>query len=197
MTRNAPRFRIPFVLAALLAAGPAFAADYVQAPGSKLAFATKYQGDVFVGTLPEFSTRLRFDPARLDAASLDVTIPLANAAIDNPDGTEALRGNDFFNVAQFPQARFVANRFRSLGGNRYAADGTLTLRGASRPVTLEFTWTPGTRPVLTGSATVKRLDFDVGGGDWADVELIPNEVAVSTRVVLMPEKPSAGSAPSP
>jgi polyisoprenoid-binding protein YceI len=188
MARNVSHFRLSLALAALFVAMPAFATDYVQASGSKLAFATKYQGDVFVGTLPEFSTRLRFDPAQLDAASLDVTIPLANASIDNPDGTEALRGRDFFNVAQFPHARFVADRFRSLGGNRYAADGTLTLRGASKPVTLEFTWTPGVRPVLAGSATVKRLDFGVGGGDWADVELIPNEVAVSTRVVLVPAK---------
>ena len=34
-------------------------------------------------------------------------------------------------------------KFRSLGGNQYAADGTLSLRGVSKPVTLTFTWTPG------------------------------------------------------
>lgn len=188
MIRDIARLRASFALAALLAVAPAFASDYVQAPGSKLVFATEYQGEVFVGTLPDFSTRLRFDPARLDDASLDVTIPLANASIDNPDGTEALKGRDFFNVAQFPQARFVASRFHHLGGNRYAADGTLTLRGASKPVTLEFTWTAGARPVLAGKATVKRLEFGVGGGEWADTDLIPDEVAVSTRVVLRPAK---------
>ncbi|HEY5612417.1 MAG TPA: polyisoprenoid-binding protein, partial [Lysobacter sp.] len=46
----------------------------------------------------------------------------------------------------------------------------------------------GARPVLTGKATLKRLDFGVGSGDWADTDLIPNEVAVSTRVVLAPAK---------
>jgi len=35
---------------------------------------------------------------------------------------------------------------------------------------------------------VKRLDFGVGGGDWADTALIPNEVAVSTKVVFAPAK---------
>jgi polyisoprenoid-binding protein YceI len=188
MAREIARVRASLALAALLVITPAFAADYVQAPGSKLAFATKYQGEVFVGTLPGFSTRLRFDPAKLDAASLDVTIPLSDASIDNPDGTDALRGRDFFDVARFPQARFVARDFRRLDGNRYAADGTLTLRGASRPVTLEFTWSPGARPVLAGSATVRRLDFGVGGGDWADTGLIPDEVAVSTRVLLEPAR---------
>lgn len=173
------------MLGALLA-GPALAADYVQAPGSSLAFATKYQGEVFVGKLPGFVTTLRFDPERLDDAKLDVTIPLAQATVDHPDGTDALRGRDFFDAAQFPQARFAATRFRALGGDRFAADGTLSLRGVSKPVTLEFTWTPGATPVLAGRATVPRLAFGVGGGDWADIDLIPDEVAVSTRVNLAP-----------
>jgi polyisoprenoid-binding protein YceI len=42
--------------------------------------------------------------------------------------------------------------------------------------------------VLTGKATVKRLDFGVGGGDWADTSLIPNEIAISTKVLLAPAK---------
>jgi len=170
------------------AATSSFAADYVQAPGSTLTFATDYQGEVFVGRLPSFSTRLSFDPTRLAGSKLDVTIALASVTVGDPDGDDTLKGGDFFNVAQFPQARFSASTFRSLGANRYAADGTLSLRGASRPVTLTFTWTPGARPVLTGKATLKRLDFGVGSGDWADTDLIPNEVAVSTRVVLAPAK---------
>lgn len=175
-----------FALVASLLAAPSFAADYVQAPGSSLAFATKYQGEVFVGKLPGFATTLRFDPQRLDDARLDVTIPLAQATVEHPDGTEALRGRDFFDAARFPQARYTATRFRALGNNRYAADGTLALRGVSKPVTLEFEWTPGARPVLAGRATVPRLAFGVGGGDWADVDLIPDDVAVSTRVNLAP-----------
>ena len=41
---------------------------------------------------------------------------------------------------------------------------TVRKRGVTKPVTLTFTWTPGAQPVLTGKATVKRLDFGVGGG---------------------------------
>lgn len=173
---------------ALAAATPAFAADYVQARGSTLNFATKYQGEVFVGRFPTFATRLSFDPKQLAKSKLDVTIALAGVNIGNPDGEEALAGRDFFHVAQFPQARFSATRFRRLGGNRYAADGTLTLRGVSKPLTLNFTWAAGAKPVLTGKATIKRLDFGVGAGDWADSELIPNEVAVSTKVVFTPTR---------
>ncbi|MGN6514037.1 MAG: YceI family protein, partial [Lysobacteraceae bacterium] len=160
-----PRLASAVLLLAL--ALPAAAADYVQAPGSTLAFAGQYQGEVFSGRFPGFSTRLSFDPAQLAAARLDVTIPLATATTGNGDYDENLRGGDFFDAARFPQARYTATRFRHLGGNQYAADGTLSLHGVSKPVTLTFTWTPGARPVLAGKATVKRLDFGVGGGDWA------------------------------
>ena len=44
---------------------PARAADYVQAPGSTLAFGGMYQGEAFAGVFPDFTTTLSFDPADL------------------------------------------------------------------------------------------------------------------------------------
>ncbi|MFT4248962.1 MAG: YceI family protein [Pseudomonas sp.] len=171
-------------LAAMLAAGPALATDYVQAPGSVLVFASKYDGEVFTGTFPGFDTRLSFDPAEPAAGKLEVSIPLAGANSGNSDRDSTLQGPDFFDVAKFATAHYRAEKFRALGGNQYAADGTLELHGVSKPVTLTFTWTPGAQPVLSGKATVNRLDFGIGGGDWADTKTIPNETAISTKVVL-------------
>jgi polyisoprenoid-binding protein YceI len=178
---------LPIVVAAL-AGAPAMAADYVQAPGSTLTFASSYEGEAFSGRFPTFVTRFSFDPNQLATAKLDVTIPLAGTTTANSDRDDTLKGGEFFNVAKFPQARYTATKFRSLGGNQYAADGTLSLRGVSKPVTLTFTWTAGAKPVLAGKATVKRLDFGVGTGDWTDASLLPNEVAVSTKVIFAPGK---------
>ena len=176
-------------LAGLLSfASAVSAADYTQAAGSSLVFAGSYQDQVFTGRFPGFSTRLTFDPAQLATSRLDVTIPLASATTANRDYDEQMRGDAFFDAGKFAQAHYVATKFRALGGNRYAADGILTLHGVSKPVTLTFTWTPGAQPVLSGKATVKRLDFGVGSGDWADTSLIPNEIAVSTKVVLQPAR---------
>lgn len=186
---RACRGRLPalaLAFAAAVAALPAMAADYVQAAGSTLVFATKYDGEVFTGSFPAFTTKLRFDPANLATSRLEVAIPLAGAKTGNDDRDGTLRGSDFFDVAKFAQARYTASTFRSLGDNRYAADGVLELRGVRKPVTLSFTWTPGKAPVLAGKATVRRLDFGVGGGDWADTSVIPDEVAISTRVVFAP-----------
>ncbi len=177
------------MLALLLSVSlPAFAADYAQAPGSTLAFAGTYQGEVFTGRFPGFTTTLSFDPRHLPDARLDVTIPLATATTANPDYDDEMRGDAFFDATQFPRARYTATKFRSLGGDRYAADGVLSLHGASRPVTLTFTWTPGAHPVLAGKAAVKRLDFGIGAGDWGDTSLIADGIAISTRVVFVPTK---------
>jgi len=173
------------MLVAMLAM-PASAADYVQAPGSSLAFATRYDGEVFTGRFGGFDTRLSFDPQQLEDARLEVTIELAGTQTGNADRDSTLSSGDFLNVARFATARYVAGSFRALGGDRYAADGTLSLRGVSRPVTLEFTWTPGSPALLAGRATVRRLEFGVGAGDWADTGVIPDEVAISTRVFLTP-----------
>lgn len=178
---------LPLALGAVLAAAvaPAAAADYVQSSGA-LSFASEYQGETFVGLFPDFQTRLSFDPAAPQDAKLDVTIPLATASTKNGDRDSTLKSGDFFNVAKFATARYIAAGFRSLGDNRYVADGTLELRGVKKSVPLTITWTPGERPVLSGTATVKRLDFGVGAGDWGDVSIIPNDVAVSTKVTFQP-----------
>jgi polyisoprenoid-binding protein YceI len=177
-----------FLATLLLATAPAFAADYIQAPGSALVFAGTYEGEAFTGRFPGFVTRFSFDPAQLAAARLDVTIPLATASTGNSDYDGEMRGSAFFNADKFPQARYTATRFRALGDSKFAADGTLSLRGVSKPVTLNFTWAPGPKPVLAGKATVKRLDFGVGEGEWADTALLPNEIIVNTKVVFVPAK---------
>lgn len=170
-----------------LAAVPALAADYVQASGA-LSFASEYQGETFVGLFPGFRTTLSFDPAQPQAARLDVTIPLASVDTKLADRDATLATADFFDVARFATARYTASGFRSLGEGRYVADGTLELRGVRRQVPLTFTWTPGERPVLSGRATVQRLAFGVGAGDWGDVSLIPDNVAISTRVTFEPAR---------
>lgn len=67
------------------------------------------------------------------------------------------------------------------------AEGTLSLRGVDKPVPLEFTWKTGADgAVLEGSAMVNRLDFGVGGGDWADAGTISHEISVTTTLHLSP-----------
>ncbi len=178
-----------FLFAVLLsAASLAQATDYAAQPGSSLGFTATYQGEAFTGTFGKFTPRIRFDPANLAASRFDVRIGLASADTDNAERDELLVGSEFFDAGTVAEARYVASTFRSLGGNRYVAEGRLRLRGVSKPVPLSFTWTPGAAPVLQGEARLSRLAFQVGTGDWTDTELLPDEVVVTTRLVLAPAK---------
>jgi polyisoprenoid-binding protein YceI len=52
---------------------------------------------------------------------------------------------------------------------------------------LVFSWKPGQSAILTGEATVNRLDYKVGTGDWSDTGILPNAVKVKTVLVLVPK----------
>ncbi len=155
---------------------------------SSLAFTGVSQGSAFQGRFGAFDADIDFDPAHPASGRFFVTVQLGSASTANADRDTTLRGKDFFDVAGHPTATWSASKIRALGGNRYAADGTLTLRGVTKPVTLSFTWTPGAQPGLSGDATVNRLDFNVGGGDWADTSQIGNAVKVHSVLKLAPGK---------
>ena len=186
-----------FVLLLLAVAGSAQAADYRPQPGSTLGFSASYQGEAFTGHFGKFDALIRFDPAKLSDNRFDVHIHLDSASTQNSERDDMLQGSEFFNSKSQPQARYLATKFRSLGGNRYLADGVLTLHGVTRRAPLTFTWTPGGKPVLTGVAMLKRLDFNVGSGDWTDLDLIPNEVKVSTKLLLAPLPGNAPASKQP
>lgn len=183
MTRLIPTLALLLALAAPTARG----AEWRAAPESTLGFSALYMGEAFEGRFGRFSPAIAFDPADLAGSRFDVRIELASASTDNEERDAMLVGPEFFNAGAVPEARYVATTFRALGGDRYVAEGELSLNGVSRKVPLQFRWTAGTPAVLEGEATLSRLAFKVGEGDWADTGLLPDEVKVSTRLVLAPQ----------
>ncbi|PWK88518.1 YceI family protein [Fulvimonas soli] len=184
MTRTAsPRLALLF---ALLLPGAAAAADYqVQPAASRLGFSATFQGGAFEGTFGKWNAAISYDPANLAASKFDVTVDTASARTGDSDRDGALPGADFFDVAQYPQAHFVTTGFRQAGG-QVIADGRLTLRGVTKPVSLAVTFKPqGDGATLDVSTTLKRLDFGVGGGDYADTSVIGADVKVSAHLQLV------------
>ena len=48
-----------------------------------------------------------------------------------------LKSADFFNHEEHPQMKFVSKQIESKGGNEYRLIGDLTIRGITKPVTLD------------------------------------------------------------
>lgn len=177
----------PLALASTPAAAPTSAPRYTQAAGSTLGFSSSYDGETFEGRFARFQADIAFDPTTA-SGRFDVVIELASANTENDERDEVLLDAEFFNAAAMPQARYTATAFRKLADGRFVAEGRLSLRGVTKAVPLTFRWTPGAAPVLEGTASVPRLAFNVGTGDWADLELMPDAVTVSTRLLLQPAR---------
>lgn len=164
--------------------GSVQARDWTVDPSSTLGFSGSYQGEKFSGKFLRFSAKVALDKADLANASLNVEIDVTSATTGNTDYDSELKGSAFFDYAKFPAARFVSTTVRESGG-ALVADGTLTIRDKSKPVQITLDFKPaGTTATLGVQATLKRLDFDVGTGDWSDTSLISGDIAVTSHLVL-------------
>lgn len=172
------------VALALAAPSLATAGEWKAVAGSNLRFIASYQGEDITGSFAMFSARIGFDPAAPGECRFEVRIALTDVVVDMDEAGPMLQEDDFFATGRHPEARWSAQGCRAESGGAYVADGELSLRGVTKPVPLRFTWTPGASPGLVGEATVPRLQFGVGGGEWADTGLIPDAVSVRTRLVL-------------
>ena len=101
--------------------------------GSELRFRATQAGARFEGRFADVDASIVFDERDLAGSRFDVTITLASTDTRDADRDGVLKGPDFFHVGRYPQARFVATKFRRTGTG-YVADGELTLRGVTRPV---------------------------------------------------------------
>ncbi len=175
-------------VAALMLALPfaAFAQQWkVDFAHSALTFTGTYQGERFEGRFKRFDAKIDYDPAQLASAKFDVTIDIASVDTANAERDQALPGKDFFDIAQFPRAHFVTTRFRKAANGEVVASGTLSLRGVAQPVTLAVKFSQaGNGATLDVDTTLKRLDFGIGSGDWADTSMIGNDVAVHGHLTL-------------
>ena len=181
------------VLAASLGAAAAWAATTWQTilGFSAIEFTGVLAGGEFTGRFGQFDAGIVFDPADLAGSRFRVVVQTASAATGDADRDTALKGPEFFDSARWPTAVYEASRFRAAGPGRFEALGRLTLRGITRevPVTFEFEVPSGGPDAsLTGEATVRRLDFDVGRGEWQDTKWLGDEVRVKFGLVLRQQK---------
>jgi polyisoprenoid-binding protein YceI len=172
------------LLLALALPCAANAADYTVQSGSTLGFTSSFQGSSFDGQFGKWTAAISYDAAKLASSKFDVTVDLSTAKTGDSDRDSALPGTDFFDVAKYPQAHFVTTAFHQQG-SQVIADGTLTLRGVSKPVSLNVTFKPqGNGGTLDVSGSVNRLDFGVGGGQYKDTSVIAAEVKITGHLVL-------------
>lgn len=174
-----------FSLLALAATG-AHGVEYgpLQAEKSSIAFTSKQMGVAVDGRFRKFAAAIDFDPARPTAASARIDIDLNSIDAGSKDADDEVVGKPWFNVKAFPTASFVSSGVKALGGERFEATGKVSIKGRTQDAVLPFTVRhDGGSATFDGAFTIKRLDFAIGEGAWADVGTVANEVHIRFRLV--------------
>lgn len=109
----------------------------------------------YVGRFDRFEASLTGDPADPGAAKVEAIIDIASLNVANPDFAAELTGPDWLDAARHPQAIFRSRSVRLTGPVTADVEGDLTLRGATRPVTLAVRF--------NGSAYDRLRSADVAG----------------------------------
>lgn len=173
--------------AALMAAAatPAFAQQKLLPAQSEIAFTSRQMGVPVEGRFRKFDAQLAFDPKKPAAAKIDFTVELGSAALGSPESEAELVKPAWFDVAQFPTARFTSASVKPLGANRFEVAGKLTIKNQTRDVVVPVTLAPsGATTVATGSFVLKRLEFRIGEAEWADTSMVANDVQVRLKLAL-------------
>ena len=156
-----------------------------------LVFISTQAGAPLEGTFHDFDAELCFDSEYPDTPT-QITVRIATSSVDTllPELDDALRGPDFLDSAKWPYATYISDKIQALENNKYIVSGKFTLRNITRTIEVPFILTPSTTselPQLEGSTTIKRLDYEVGQGEWNDTRWVGNDVVLKFSVKFNPD----------
>lgn len=147
------------------------AGDYRLDPAhGKITWSVDHLGfSKYYGQFVNVQAELKLDPANPAASSLTATIPLTEVDSNSDGLNRHLQTADFFDTANHPVATFrsVHIMLDPARPNEAMVHGELTLRGVTRPVTMEVEFNQagqtrnGYRAGFDGEATIKRSEFGI------------------------------------
>ncbi len=128
--------------------------------------------------------KLSFNKDTLINGKINVIINVGDFITGISKLDEHLKGKDFFDVTNFPTATFASDKVDSTSNQTAQVDGILTVKGISKPVTLnviinKMALSPLTQKYTVGftaNTKIKRSDFGMtnylpGLGDEVNLEI--------------------------
>lgn len=175
-------------IALAMLVAPLASAQTIVADKSEIAFTVKQMGVKFDGRFRKWKGDVVFRPDALGASRAAIDVDLASIDLASEDSEAAARGSQWFDTAEFPVAHFASTAIKDLGGNRYEVDGKLTIKGSTRDciVPIRVTSDAAGNRIAEGQFSIRRLDYRIGEGEWADPDTVANDIAVRVRIVLAP-----------
>ena len=181
---STPTLRATLALTLMLGLAPAVLAQQKVVPAqSEISFTTRQMGVPVDGKFRKFDAQLSFDPKKPEATKVSFTIDTASAGFGSAETDAEVPKAAWFNVAKFPQATFQSSAVKSTGPGKLEVAGKLSLKGNVHDVVVPVSLAQAAGiTTATGAFTVKRLDFKIGEGEWADTSMVANDVQVKFKL---------------
>lgn len=162
---------------------------------SEAAFQVRHLVTRVRGRFSDFSGTIQFDEDQPETGSVSFSIDAASIDTRTADRDTHLRSEDFFFVTKYPTITFVSTGVTSRSNGEFDVQGTLTIRGVSKPVTLAVSYLGEAKDPygqlkvgFEAETTINRKDFgltwnaalETGGflvGDDVKVTLVIQAVA--------------------
>lgn len=141
---------------------------------SKLAFIVNHHGITEVdGYFKKFDVAVTAAKDDLSDVVFDVKVETASIFTDLEERDNELKGEDLFNSPKFPLMTFKSTSFKKVQEGKYTMQGNLTIKGVTKPITLDVQLTgPNAHPNTNNKSLqfgikavgiIKRSDFGIGG----------------------------------
>lgn len=146
------------------------------------------------GAFLSFQGKLALDPTDLTRTRVRVSLSATDISVPLPGGAARLRSADYFDAARHPEIDFRSTSVSAQPDGKLSMSGLLTLRGVTRPETLDVSVVPAAAGGPAGfraDGVIRRSDF----GMTADPLLVGDEIRLRIDVTLAPQEPPARQAP--
>jgi polyisoprenoid-binding protein YceI len=172
--------KIKLLVVVMWMAGMASAQYIPSEKESSISFKIKNFGFGVTGNFTGIEGRINFDPQNPATGSFDITVDAATVNTDNSMRDKHLRGESYFDVANYPRIHFISTSVLP-GADKvtFQLTGQLTIKNKTREIKFPFTAVPVNEGyLLKGNFNLNRRDFNVGGSSTISDEL---EVMVSVQ----------------
>jgi polyisoprenoid-binding protein YceI len=106
---------------------------------TQVEFSAKHFGMMTVrGHFQEVTTSGLIDPTQPEQSSFEVTINASSLTTNNPQRDNDLRSSYFLELDKYPTITFKSTSVQPKGKDQYTLAGDLTIKGITKPVTLEL-----------------------------------------------------------
>ncbi len=156
---------------------------------SQIIFVSKQMGVAVTGEFKKFSADIALDPQNLARAQAKIYVDIASIDTGNVPANQEALGKNWFDMMHFPTAKLDTISIKTTAPNKYLAATKITIKGKTMDFAIPVTLTENEGvATIDGSFTLRRRDFSLGEGSWADLETVANEVQVKFHLQLIAKK---------